>query len=275
MYRIIGADGLEYGPVDADVVRNWIRERRANADTRVRPEGAADWVRLETLGEFAADLKAEPSPGLPMDTRASFSVTACISRGWGLVRDNFWLTVGVGALMILMIWVASFVPVLGPLLLTMVLLGGYDWMFLKLLRGQSAELQDSFIGFGPLFVPLMLFSLVSQVLTTVGFILCIIPGIYLTVVWVLFPALLIIDKGLDFWPAMELSRKVAHKHFWPLLGLVCLCLLLAIAGVLALGIGFFVAWPIATAAVVCAYEDLFGTALPEVPPPGGQAEKGT
>ena len=31
MYKILGGDGKEYGPVLADTLRQWVREGRANA----------------------------------------------------------------------------------------------------------------------------------------------------------------------------------------------------------------------------------------------------
>jgi len=40
MYKIIGADGKEYGPIPAEQLREWIAEGRANAQTKVLPEGA-------------------------------------------------------------------------------------------------------------------------------------------------------------------------------------------------------------------------------------------
>ena len=52
MYKIIGADGREYGPVSAVVLKQWIAEGRANAYTRVRPEGATDWKKLSELPEL-------------------------------------------------------------------------------------------------------------------------------------------------------------------------------------------------------------------------------
>lgn len=61
MYKIIGADGKEYGPVSAEMLRQWITEGRANAQTRIRPEGATDWKNLSEYPEFAADLAA-PAP---------------------------------------------------------------------------------------------------------------------------------------------------------------------------------------------------------------------
>ena len=46
MYRVLGAAGKEYGPVNGDVLRRWIAEGRANALTKVKPEGGTDWQTL-------------------------------------------------------------------------------------------------------------------------------------------------------------------------------------------------------------------------------------
>jgi hypothetical protein len=60
MYRIIGADGKEYGPISAEQLRQWIAEGRVNAQTRVLAEGATEWKTIAETPEFAA---AVPSPG--------------------------------------------------------------------------------------------------------------------------------------------------------------------------------------------------------------------
>ena len=60
MYRIIGKDGQQYGPVSAEQLRVWITENRANAQTQAQGEGSPDWKPLSALPEFAADLKAAP-----------------------------------------------------------------------------------------------------------------------------------------------------------------------------------------------------------------------
>jgi hypothetical protein len=59
MYKILGGDGKEYGPVSADTLRQWIAEGRANAQTQVQVEGATTWVPLGSLPEFSA---AAPAP---------------------------------------------------------------------------------------------------------------------------------------------------------------------------------------------------------------------
>ena len=66
MYKIIGADGKEYGPVSADQLRQWLADGRADAQTRTRlAEGGPDWKPLAEFPEFQpASVSAAP-PLLP------------------------------------------------------------------------------------------------------------------------------------------------------------------------------------------------------------------
>jgi len=59
MYKIIGTDGKEYGPITAEQLRQWIAEGRANSQTQVLPEGATNWTTVGQMPEFAA---AAPAP---------------------------------------------------------------------------------------------------------------------------------------------------------------------------------------------------------------------
>jgi TM2 domain-containing membrane protein YozV len=65
MYRIIGKDGQQYGPVTAEQLRGWIAENRANAQSQVQTEGSQEWKPLGSLSEFAADLKPPPVSAAP------------------------------------------------------------------------------------------------------------------------------------------------------------------------------------------------------------------
>jgi len=73
MYRIIGADGNQYGPISADQLRQWLAEGRANAQTKVLAEGTIDWKPLSEFPEFfpsttapgATPLPPSPAPGIP------------------------------------------------------------------------------------------------------------------------------------------------------------------------------------------------------------------
>ena len=65
MYKIIGADGKEYGPIPAEVVRQWVAEGRADAQTRILLEGTTEWKTLSSFPEFATLPPGNPPP-LPM-----------------------------------------------------------------------------------------------------------------------------------------------------------------------------------------------------------------
>jgi prepilin-type processing-associated H-X9-DG protein len=69
MYKIIGADGKEYGPITANQLRQWIAQGRANATTKVRLETITEWQTLGSIPEFADALAQPPTlPNLPAAT---------------------------------------------------------------------------------------------------------------------------------------------------------------------------------------------------------------
>lgn len=59
MYRVIGADGQQYGAVGGEVLRRWIAENRVNGQTLAQAEGTPGWKPLSAFPEFA-DLSAPP-----------------------------------------------------------------------------------------------------------------------------------------------------------------------------------------------------------------------
>jgi hypothetical protein len=62
MYKIIGANQAEYGPVSAEQLRQWITEGRADANTRTQAEGTTEWKPLRDFPEFAGLFAAPPPP---------------------------------------------------------------------------------------------------------------------------------------------------------------------------------------------------------------------
>lgn len=66
MYKIIGADRGEYGPVTLEQLRHWIAEGRVNRQTSAKSEADHDWRPLmsipELAGEFAPPPIAPPPP---------------------------------------------------------------------------------------------------------------------------------------------------------------------------------------------------------------------
>lgn len=96
MYRIIGADGREYGPISADLLRQWIAENRANANTRVIVEASTDWKSLGSLPEFSALLSTKAISVAPAPFPTS-TVSVPKTNGFattGMVLGIVSLTIG-------------------------------------------------------------------------------------------------------------------------------------------------------------------------------------
>ncbi len=127
-------------------------------------------------------------------------------------------------------------PVLMPLIVGIIMLA------IHYSRGERLAFQSIF-HYYHLTGRLSLAALLIYILTVIGFVLLILPGIYLSIAYV-FTLPLIADKGMDVWEAMELSRKTVTKHWFKVFGLFFLLSLIMALGALALGIGLIWAVPL-------------------------------
>jgi hypothetical protein len=238
MYKIIGGNQQEYGPVSTEQICQWIAEGRLNAQSQIQPEGSP-WTVIGTLPEFQAALAAKAGHGPPPLTAAQgqptadyylarpvdLDLAACLSRGWADYRDNFGLFVGSVFLVIACYFITALIPFVGGfanLIISGPLQGGLCLVFLRRIRRQPATIGETFSGFNKgAFLQLLLASVLIQVITSIGFALCVLPGLYLFVAWI-FAIPLVADKKMEFWPAMELSRRVVTSHFWKMAALLFL-----------------------------------------------------
>jgi hypothetical protein len=250
--------------------------------------GAAGWSQSGAASPENAD---QIYARVVVGEGRSFAIGEAIGQAWQLVMDNIGLAVGAAVVVIICLVVAGIIPCLGAiigLVINPVLIAGLQNLLLKMHRREPAEFGDVFSPFSTSFLQLFLFGLVQMVLSVVammpgyalifigsllaersegasvllslmGVLLILPPAIYLGVSWVFSP-LLIVDKGLDFWPAMELSRRVAARHFFGVFALLLICGLIMMGGALALCVGLFFAVPVAFAAIAIAYDELFGRA---------------
>ncbi|HVT72218.1 MAG TPA: RDD family protein [Lacunisphaera sp.] len=89
MFKIIGADGKEYGPVPADKIRDWITSRRADLQTKACREGETEWKTLGDFPEFAAPppvatgttAATGPAPAAAAVAPAAFTVPVAPAAG--------------------------------------------------------------------------------------------------------------------------------------------------------------------------------------------------
>jgi uncharacterized membrane protein len=111
---------------------------------------------------------------------------------------------------------------------------------------QPVEIGRLFDGYQQ-FLPLVLASVLTSALVTIGLILLVLPGLYLALAYG-FTVLMIVDRGFDFWPAMEASRKLITANFLRYLLLALVLGVICIISAIPFGLGLPIAIPVCLAA---------------------------
>lgn len=140
---------------------------------------------------------------------------------------------------------------------------------IKLVRGEAVSYRD-IVPPWHIVWRFLLVSIVSGVLTMVGFILLIIPGIYL-VLRLSFAKFVVIERPeAGVFDALRISGELTKGVKWKLLAFFLLVILINILGALALTIGLLITVPmslLATAHIYVLLSRASAPALSTVPPP--------
>ena len=106
-------------------------------------------------------------------------------------------------------------------------------------------------------IPLFFAGILVTVLVMVGFLLFILPGIYLAFAYILTLPLLV-EKGLTPWQALETSRKTISNKWFKFFGLLLVLGLIVTVSAIPLGIGLIWTVPLSVIALGIAYRNMFG-----------------
>jgi hypothetical protein len=137
----------------------------------------------------------------------------------------------------------------------MVLSVGAFRMALKQIRGAKIAVGDVF-DISDVIAPAIVAALLWSIATSIGFVLCILPGLVL-VGLLLFTFPLIADRRMDGIEAMKLSVETL-KDEWLMAAVFSLVLgLIATVGLLACGVGILVAGPVILLAEALLYRAYF------------------
>jgi len=213
----------------------------------------------------------------------------CLQEGWDVIKDQYWLFVGISLVALL---IGNLAP-LGILVAPM-MCGVYLAIFRRM-RGERVEFNALFNGFDyfgdgliammlhliPVVVVLFSFGAIfffASVLmlphspdaepgpAAVGGFIILVLVLSLAMVVILiavsliftFAYPLIIERRLSGVEAVKLSMKAGLANFWGLLGLLLLNALLGLVGVLFCYVGALLVLPLSFAATACAYRQVFG-----------------
>lgn len=250
--------------------------------TPVRAAGPID------IAAYANDLSSRSGP-LDMGDAIGAAFKLWTSNFFPLVGVTFLIL-----LIQLILGLIPFLGTLSRLLLTGVFLGGLYYYYLGKYRGEPRQLGDAFAGFSKAFVQLMLAGLVSGLLLGAILFVCMLPlfpfffqmskqmqagnfdfsglpqlgalavgaifvggiiAVYLTVSWSMTYAL-VIDQGLNFWSALEVSRRVVGRQWFRVFIVQLVIGFITCLGLLLLLVGVIFTLPLPLAANTAIYERL-------------------
>ena len=149
----------------------------------------------------------------------------------------------------------NYVASLLEMLFTLPILIGIMILGIKRARDEALEIPSIFDYFS-MIVPIMLAYIAMTILIVIGFMLLVLPGIYLVISYA-FTYTLIVDKGLGIWEAMELSRKTVTKQWFKFFGLSLVSGIIVIISAIPFGIGLIWTIPMSYIAYGLLYHHLF------------------
>ena len=141
-------------------------------------------------------------------------------------------------------------PVEIPLLAALMMMG------IRHINREEIEIRHLF-DYYILVWPLVFASILIYLFVAIGFMLLIIPGIYLSVAYI-FVYPLMIDKGMGIWEAMETSRRVVTKKWFTFFGIMLSMLFITLLSAIPLGIGLVWTLPMGYLVYGLLYTKVFG-----------------
>ena len=136
---------------------------------------------------------------------------------------------GFGATFVVLNLIAT---VYALLVLPVVTFGG-DWLYLRFMRDERANIADMFQGFKKGYLNIVLANLLVWAICGIGLILLIVPGIIFGC-RLAFVRYLVMDKGLDPVSAIEKSWFMTRGHGWRIFGMYVLTIVMFFCGLLLL-----------------------------------------
>ena len=235
--------------------------------------------------------------------RKAIEPTECLKSANALIKDKYWLFVGMCLVGLLIGSAVPFGILMGPMMC------GLYLTYFKKRRGEPIEFSDLFKGFDYFAqaviatllhaIPIVVIVVPGYILFYIFFILSVavqgdepnpaamfgVMGMFmlfyvLVIVVIMFVSIgftfaypLIVDRKLQAIDAIKWSFRAAMANFGRLLLLYLLNALLSLGGLLLCYVGMFLVFPITYGAIAVAYEQVFGLSdgseavnLPPPPP---------
>lgn len=237
------------------------------------------------------------SASIPEFNRGAVRPMECMRAGWDLIKEQYWLFLGIS---VVAIFIGNAVPMgilMGPMICG---------LYLALFRRQRGEpvtfdllfkgfdyFKESLIATLIQVVPIILIMVPAYIISVAIFFTMFKPRrgqppdlfplfIFITIimlvimvisiaigVFFIFTYPLIVDRGLSGVDAIKTSMKAATANLGGVLGLMLMMMMLSIVGVLLCYVGALLMLPIHFAAWAVAYRQVFSSGNEQPPAPPG------
>jgi uncharacterized membrane protein len=194
-----------------------------------------------------------------------FSIQDSIQKGWEYFKaqplNSLAFTMLIFSIQAVSTFYLDDFSLLISIIVSPPLTAGFFLIANRISRGVEVQFSHFFEGFSYWGI-LIVTSLVSGILTFLGILALVIPGIYLAVAFT-FAVPFALYSGTDFWTSLELSRKLITMNWWKFFGFVIVLAIFNIVGLLCFLVGILVTIPVSYYAIYAVFEELTRDALTE------------
>jgi hypothetical protein len=219
-----------------------------------------------------------------IDGQYDFSISTIIAEGWEKTKGakgTFWLAyLAYGVIVAIVGAIQAFifpnqnvlfksgqygsgifwysVLILTRIPFTYPILAGISLLGIRRSVGADIQVSTVFKAFAKT-IPITLLGISMILIISVGYVLLIIPGIYLSIAYLMSFGLMM-DRDMDVWEALETSRKAIAKHWFKIFFLYLMMAVMFLLACLPVFIGLIWMLPLLSIVHGILYKKMFGVA---------------
>jgi uncharacterized membrane protein len=190
-------------------------------------------------------------------THKDFTYRELLAFGWEKTKEHYWFLLGVAFLFLVISGATMIFPIINSIVSLLLTVAVISVTFV-IVDGHVPKFHDMLKPFATYKVAwhAILATLLSLVIIIVGFLLLILPGIYLATRLKFYLYALIEHENMGVTDSLRRSMELTKGLFWKLFGWNLLIALINIAGLLAFGIGLLFTVPTTVIAYTYLYRKL-------------------
>ncbi len=185
-------------------------------------------------------------------TTHTFTISDVLFKGWEKTKEHAWFLLLSMVILLVIMGIFNDVPILSYIVNTFVTLA-FSSVILTIIHNKTPKFHDLTKYFATYKKPLriLVLSVIIYLITLVGLLLLVLPGIYLAIRFMFYPYYVIEHEHKTIAESLKEIFAITEGNFWNLFLFGVVAAVLNLLGLLALGVGFLVTLPVT--ALACGY----------------------